>query len=118
MLVIVVMKLQTDPRKLANVPSCYPFLCSITLKNQGTAFLFGSRPCRIDTTTALSLEALLAAVTRPNDRLYDPFVGEGRTALAALLTKRAYMGIERERVYWRGAILRLERQLQKENYNE
>jgi len=44
-------------------------------------------------------ERVIKLYTDPNDTVLDPFMGGGTTALAAIKTKRNYIGIEKEKKY-------------------
>lgn len=54
------------------------------------------------------LNRILRASTNPGDLVLDPFVGAGTTAVSALITGRACIGIDSERDYLQTAALRLE----------
>lgn len=50
---------------------------------------------------------LITLGSRPGDVVLDPFVGSGTTCIAAKILNRNYIGIEREKEYYRIAVKRL-----------
>jgi DNA modification methylase len=54
------------------------------------------------------IERILAAATRPNDSVFDPFLGSGTTALACANLGRRCVGIEMDPGFLNLAISRLQ----------
>ena len=46
-------------------------------------------------------EWFIKLFTDKGDLVLDPFIGSGTTAVAAIKLKRHYMGIEKQRKYWK-----------------
>lgn len=54
------------------------------------------------------LERIILATSKPGDIVLDPFSGTGTTAHAAKLLGRNYIGLERDEIYWKESLRRLE----------
>ena len=50
----------------------------------------------------------ILACTDVDDIVYDPFMGSGTTAIAAILNKRRYLGSEISKAYWQTSTKRIE----------
>lgn len=46
------------------------------------------------------VQRLIRALTRPGDRIFDPFLGSGTTGVAAILEGRRFVGCENNGTYW------------------
>ena len=55
------------------------------------------------------LKELIALYSNEGDTVFDPFIGSGSTAIASILSRRNYIGIEKEPEYIKIAEKRLER---------
>jgi DNA modification methylase len=59
------------------------------------------------------LERIILASTNPGDKVLDPFMGSGTTAIATLRHHRIFIGIEMEKEYIELAIKRIKDELGK-----
>ena len=63
------------------------------------------------------LHRIILATTNKGDAIFDPFLGTGTTAVVAKKLGRKYFGIERDKVYFKAAIERInEAKIIKEDY--
>lgn len=68
----------------------------------------GIHPCPVP--VAL-MERIILMTTHPGDTVFDPFMGSGTTAIAAIKTSRNFVGCEIDPVYFREAESRIRAQL-------
>ena len=61
-------------------------------------------PCPIPITL---IERLLMLLTEEGDVVFDPFMGSGTTAIACIRKNRGYIGIEKDKIYYKDALKRI-----------
>lgn len=61
---------------------------------------------------------LILSWSAEGDMIYDPFIGSGTTAVAALSVNRGYIGSDTSMIYVDGANKRIKQQIKEKNYDK